>query len=68
MMKNYDELSEINQSSNWSYIPNHLYKILTNGSHCLSTGKKKVGIKELKKLKSIIDYLQAIDNVYEKKC
>ena len=27
-MRNYDELVEINHNPNWSYIPDHLYRIL----------------------------------------
>ena len=28
MIKNYDESVEINHNPNWSYIPDHLYRIL----------------------------------------
>ena len=28
MMKNYDYQVEINHNPNWSYIPDHLYRIL----------------------------------------
>ena len=28
MMKNYDESVEIDQNPNWSYIPDHPYRIL----------------------------------------
>ena len=28
MMKNYDQLVEINHNPNWSYIPDHPYRIL----------------------------------------
>ena len=30
-MKNYDELFEINHNPNWSYIPDHAYRILIIG-------------------------------------
>ena len=32
MIKNYDESVEINHNLNWSYIPNHPYRILIIGS------------------------------------
>ena len=31
MMKNYDESIEINYNPNWSYIPDHPYRILIMG-------------------------------------
>ena len=31
MMKNYDQLVERNHNPNWSYIPDHPYKILIIG-------------------------------------
>ena len=31
MMKNYDESVELNHSPNWSYIPDHPYRILIFG-------------------------------------
>ena len=31
MMKNYDQSFEINHNPNWSYIPNHPYRILIIG-------------------------------------
>ena len=31
MMKNYDQLVEINHNPNWPYIPDHLYRILIIG-------------------------------------
>ena len=37
-MKNYDELVEINHNSNWSYVPEHPYRILiTIGSRSHKT-------------------------------
>ena len=30
MMKNYDELVEINHDLNWPYIPDHPYRIIIN--------------------------------------
>ena len=30
-MKNYDETVEINHDPNWSYIPDHPYRVLSNG-------------------------------------
>ena len=51
-MKNYYELSEINQSPNWSYIPKHPHKILTNGSPRL--GKTNVLLNLIKHQRSDI--------------
>ena len=31
MMKKYDESAEINHNPNWSYIPDHPYRILIIG-------------------------------------
>ena len=31
MIKNFDESIEINHNPNWSYIPDHSYRILTIG-------------------------------------
>ena len=31
MMRNYDQSVEINHNPNWSYIPDHLYRILIIG-------------------------------------
>ena len=31
IMKNYDQLVEINHNSNWPYIPEHPYRILIIG-------------------------------------
>ena len=39
-MKNYDELVEINCNSNWSYVPDHPYRVLIIGGSGL--GKTKV--------------------------
>ena len=36
MMKNYDKSIEIDHNPNWPYIPNHIYRILINGSLRLS--------------------------------
>ena len=90
MMKNYDESVEIKDNSNWSYIPDHPYKILIIGgsrsgktsvlfklikhqrpdtekiclcvkdpfeSKCqlLINGREKVGIQNVKNLKTFID-------------
>ena len=30
-MKNYDKLVEINHNPNWSYIPDHPYRVLIIG-------------------------------------
>ena len=51
-MKNYYELSEINQSPNWSYIPKHPYKILTNASP--RSGKTNVLLNLIKHQRSDI--------------
>ena len=31
MMKNYDQSIEVNHDPNWSYIPDHSYRILNIG-------------------------------------
>ena len=31
MMKNYDQSIEVNHDPNWSYIPDHPYRILNIG-------------------------------------
>ena len=31
MMKNYDQSVEVNHDPNWSYIPDHPYRILNIG-------------------------------------
>ena len=31
MVKTYDQLVEINHDPNWSYIPDHRYKISSSG-------------------------------------
>ena len=40
MMKNYDQLVQINQNLNWLYIPDHLYRMLIIGGSAL--GKTNV--------------------------
>ena len=40
MTKNYDESVEINHNSNWSYIPDHPFRILIIGDS--ASGKTKV--------------------------
>ena len=40
MIKNYDELVEINHNPNWPYIPDHLYRILIIGG----SGSRKTNI------------------------
>ena len=80
MMKNYDQSVEINHKSNWPYISNVLLnlikisdQILTKLFICpfeskyqlLISKREKVEIKKLKNLKALIDYSQAIDDVYE---
>ena len=51
-MKNYDELVKINHTLNWSYFPNHLYRILIIGGS--GSGKTNVllNLIELNKLQS----------------
>ena len=40
MTKNYDESVEINHNSNWSYIPDHPFRILIIGGS--ASGKNNV--------------------------
>ena len=40
MMKNYDELVEINQKSNWPHIMDHPYRILIIGG----SGSRKTNV------------------------
>ena len=51
MMKNYDQLVEINHNPDWPYIPDHPYRILINGG--LESGKTNV----LLNLININDYI-----------
>ena len=39
MMKNYDQLVEINHNPNWPYIPDHPYRILIIGGSGSDQGK-----------------------------
>ena len=75
-MKSYDESVKINHNPNWTYVPDHPFKILiVSGSGSGKTNvllnltahqrKKKVGIKGLKHAKTFTDYSQTIDDVYE---
>ena len=43
MMISYDQSVEINHNPNWSYTPDHLYKILIIGG--LGSGKTNVLLK-----------------------
>ena len=43
MMRNYDQLVEINHNPNWPYIPDYRYRILTIGSS--GSGKTNVSLK-----------------------
>ena len=55
-MKNYDELVEIKHNLNWSYIPDHPYRILVTGGS--GSGKANV-------LLSLIKQQQPdVDNIY----
>ena len=51
MMKNYDQLVEMNHNPDWPYIPDHPYRILINGG--LESGKTNV----LLNLININDYI-----------
>ena len=46
MIKNYDESVEINHNPNWSYIPDHPYRILIIGGSRL--GKTNVPLNLIK--------------------
>ena len=39
MMKNYDQIVEINHNPNWPYIPDHPYRILIIGGSGSDQGK-----------------------------
>ena len=77
MMKNYDQSVEINHDPNWSYIPDHLYRILIIGgsgsgkanvlklTQFFINERKKMVIKKLKNPKVFNDYSHEIDDVYE---
>ena len=77
MMKNYDQSVEINHDPNWSYIPDHLYRILIIGgsgsgkanvlklTQLFINERKKMVIKKLKNPKVFNDYSHEIDDVYE---
>ena len=56
MMKNYDESVKINHNPIWSYIPEHLYRILIIGGS--GSGKTNV------LLNSIIHQRPDIDKIY----
>ena len=45
-MKSYDELAEIIHNSNWSYFPDHPYRILIIGVS--GSGKTKVLLSSIK--------------------
>ena len=53
MMKNYDELVEINHNSNWPYIPDHPYRILIVGG--LGSGKTNMLLYLIKHQRPDID-------------
>ena len=53
MIKNYDELVEIDHNPNWPYITDHLYRILIMGGS--GSGKTNVLLKLIKCQRSDID-------------
>ena len=53
MMKNYDQSFEINHNPNWSYIPNHPYRILIIGGS--RSGKTNVLLNLIKHQRPDID-------------
>ena len=53
MMKNYDQSFEINHNLNWSYIPNHPYRILIIGGS--RSGKTNVLLNFIKHQRPDID-------------
>ena len=61
MIKNYDESDEINNNSNWIYIPDHSYKILIIGG--TGSGKTNAFLKLGKHQRPHVDkiYLYAKD-------
>ena len=52
-MKNYDQSFEINHNPNWSYIPNHPYRILIIGGS--RSGKTNVLLNLIKHQRPDID-------------
>ena len=52
-MKNYDKTIEINHNPNWSYIPDHLYRILIICG--LESGKTNVLLNLIKHQQPHID-------------
>ena len=53
MMKYYEKSVEINHNPNWSYIPDHLYRILIIGGS--GSGKTNVLLNLTKNQRSDID-------------
>ena len=66
MMKNYDQLVEINQNPNWPYVPDHPYRILIIGSS--GSGKTNVLLNLIKHQQPDIDktYLYVKDPLESK--
>ena len=58
-MSNYDESVKVNRNLNWSYIPNHRYRILIIGGS--GSGKTKVLLNLIKRQRPEVDiiYLNA---------
>ena len=61
MMKNYDQLVEINHDPNWPYIPDHPHRILIIGGS--GSGKTNVLLNLIKNQRPDVDtiYLLAKD-------
>ena len=66
MMKNYEELVEINHNLNWPDIPDHPYRILIIGG--LGSGKTNVLLNLIKNQQPDIDKIYtSVKNPFESK-
>ena len=52
MMNNYNESVEVNHNSNWTYIPDHPYRILVIGDS--GSGKTNVLLNLIKRQQPVI--------------